>query len=241
MRWRKFASGSRLPGISEKRLLRVGRDYVASAFPNPGRVGCPGRTRLEILARQRAVPDQEQVEHLTTCSDCFAEYHAIRTAWRQKTAAIIGTLVAAAVAITVISSFVIFRHRNLASATAPAKRPVEIVRAPIRNVLLDLRPYERSRGESENSGRLSPPLLDRANLLVTVLLPIGSPEGQYVFQLVDSNGAALVATTGNAAIKDYVTTAVAPFDLRAFAAGRFTLTVRKSDQTAAAAYTVEVH
>lgn len=240
MRWRKFASGSRLPGISEEKLLRVGRDYVASAFPNRGRVGCPGRKRLEVLARQRAVPGQDDIDHLMTCSNCFTEYHTIRTASRQKTAAIIGTLVAAAVAVIVISGVVIFRHRTTASATAPAKRPVEVAHAPARNALVDLRPFETSRGESENSGRLSPPVLERANLLVTILLPVGSPAGQYVFQFLDSNGVPLIATSGNAAIRDYVTTAVALFDLRAFAAGRFTLTVRKSGETAAASYTVEV-
>ena len=240
MRWRKVASGSRLPSITEEKLLCIAWDYVASAFPNPGRVGCPGRKRLEVLASRRAIQNESDIKHLVTCSNCFIEYHAIRRGQRQKTAAIIGTLVAAAVAVIVISGLVIFRHRDPASATPTTKRPIEVAHAPVRNILLDLRPFEKDRGESDNIGRLNPPVLERTKLLVTILLPIGSPEGRYIFQLLDTNGVPLAATSGNAAIRDYVTTVVVPFDLRALAAGRLTLTVRQSGQTAAARYTVEV-
>jgi hypothetical protein len=57
---------------------------------------------------------------------------------------------------------------------------------------------------------------------------------------MDSNGSPVAETSGNAAIKNYVTTAEAPFDLRAVSAGHFTLTVRRAEEVASAAYTVEV-
>jgi hypothetical protein len=242
MRWRKSASDDILPGISEERLLRAGRDYVASAFPNPDRVGCPGRQRLMVLARQTAPPDQSDIDHLMTCSDCFVEFHALRKAWKQRRAATIGALVAAAVGLLVLG-VVISRNPSEVTPVAPAKRPTEVAQEEVRNARIDLRPFERSRGESTNipSRNLSPPILNRANLLVTILLPTGSPEGQYVFKLLDSNGSARVETSGNAAIKDYVTTAEAPFDLRAVSAGRFTLTVRRAAEVATASYAVEVH
>jgi hypothetical protein len=41
-------------------------------------------------------------------------------------------------------------------------------------------------------------------------------------------------------IKDYVTTVAVPFDLREVPAGRFTLTVRRAAEVAAASYSVEV-
>src|SRR2546429_5552485 len=101
MRWRKYASDDIVPGVSEEKLIRAGRDYVASAFPNPERVGCPGHQRLAILARQSSPPDQNDVDHLMTCSDCFVEFHALRKAWKQRRAAAIGALIAAAVALIV--------------------------------------------------------------------------------------------------------------------------------------------
>ncbi len=241
MRWRKSASDDVLPGISEEELLRAGRNYVASAFPNPERVGCPGRQRLAVLARQTSPPDRSDLDHLMTCSDCFVEFHAIRKAWKQRRAVTIGTLIAAAVGLTVFCGIVVSGHYPEATPIAPARRPAELAQEQSRNTLIDLRPFERSRGESTNKPNLSPPILNRANLFVTILLPTGSPEGQYVFKLLDSNGSVRVETSGNAAIRDYVTTAEAPFDLRAVSSGRFTLTVRRAVEVAAASYTVEVH
>jgi hypothetical protein len=177
-----------------------------------------------------------------TCSDCFVEYHAIRKAWKQKRAATFGTLVAAAVAVIVYSSVAILRHHAATGPTVPANRPAEVAQAQLRSAQIDLRPFDNNRGESANNahGRPSPPVLDRANLLVTILLPIGSLEGHYDFRLLDSNGSPRIETSGNAAIKDYVTTVVAPFDLRAIPVGRFTLTVRRAAEVAAASYTLEV-
>jgi hypothetical protein len=196
--------------------------------------------RLEVLARQSSAPDEGDIEHLMTCSACFVEYHGIRKAWKRKKAVTTGTLVAAALALIVFSAVVISRHHIDGTPIAPVKLPVEMAQEHVRNALIDLRPFDRSRGESANTSHVSPPILDRANLLLTILLPIGSPEGQYFFQLLDSNGSPRGKTSGNAAIKDYVTTAEAPFDLRAVSTGRFTLIVRHAGEVASASYAVEV-
>ena len=239
MRWRKSASNDIVPGVSEKRLVQAGRDYAASAFPNPDRIGCPGRERLEALALRTTMPDRDDINHLVTCSPCFIEYHAILKASKQKRAVIIGTLVAAALALIVFSGVVI--SRRLAAPITPAKQPVEAQKQVLKAVI-DLRPFEQVRGDSPNDvrRRLSLPVLDRANLLVTIQLPTGSPEGQYFFQLLDSSGSPRAEASGNAVIKDFVTTVEAPFDLREIPAGRFTLTVRRSVELGSASYAVEV-
>jgi hypothetical protein len=241
MRWRKSASNDIVPGVSEERLVQAGRDYAASAFPNPDRIGCPGRECLEALARRTAMPDGDDIDHLVTCSPCFIEYQTILKASKQKRAVIIGTLVAAALALIVFSGIVISRRDPLATPITPAKQPVEAQKQVLKAVI-DLRPFERVRGESPSDvrSRLSLPVLDRANLLVTIQLPTGSPEGQYFFQLLDSSGSPRVETSGNAVIKDFVTTVDAPFDLREIPAGRFTLTVRRSVELGSASYAVEV-
>ena len=242
MRWRKSQSEDIVPGVSEEKLIHAVRDYVSSAFPNPDRVGCPGRKRLEAFARQTSALDESDLDHLMTCSACFIEYHAILRASKQKRAATIGALITVTLALIVFSGVVISTHHPEAPPIVSGKHPAEVAQESIRTALIDLRPFEKSRGEAGNSPRksLSLPVLDRAKLLVTIQLPTGSPEGQYVFQLLDSNGSPLVETSGKAAIKDYVTTAEAPFDLRAVSAGHFTLTVRRAVEVASAAYTVEV-
>ena len=239
MRWRKSASNDIVPGVSEKRLVQAGRDYAASAFPNPDRIGCPGRERLETLALRTAMPDRDDIDHLVTCSPCFIEYHAILKASKQKRAVIIGTLVAAALALIVFSGVVI--SRRLAAPITPAKQPVEAQKQVLKAVI-DLRPFEQVRGDSPNDvrRRLSLPVLDRANLLVTIQLPTGSPEGQYYFQLLDSSGSPRAEASGNAVIKDFVTTVEAPFDLREIPAGHFTLAVRRTVALGSASYAVEV-
>jgi hypothetical protein len=242
MRWRESASGNILPGISEERFLRAARDYVASGFPNPDRIGCPGRERLEVLACHKSVPDQDDIDHVMTCSECFIEYHIILKARKRKRKATVGILVAAALAAMVVSAIFLSRHQPAPVPIAPAKTPVEVAQEQVRKAVINLRPFERIRGESGNSTRSHPsaPVLDRANLLVTIQLPIGSPEGQYFFQLLDSNSSPRVEASGNAAIRDYVTEAEAPFDLRAVSAGRYTLTVRRAAEVASASYIVEV-
>jgi hypothetical protein len=239
MRWRKSASNDIVPGVSEERLVQAGRDYAASAFPNPDRIGCPGRERLETLARRTAMPDGDDIDHLVTCSPCFIEYQTILKASKQKRAVIIGTLVAAALALIVFSGVVI--SRRLAAPITPAKQPVEAQKQVLKAVI-DLRPFEQVRGDSPNDvrRRLSLPVLDRANLLVTIQLPTGSPEGQYFFQLLDSSGSPRVEASGNAVIKDFVTTVEAPFDLREIPAGHFTLAVRRTVALGSASYAVEV-
>lgn len=239
MRWRKSASNDMVLGVSEERLVQAGRDYAASAFPNPDRIGCPGRERLETLARRTAMPDGDDIDHLVTCSPCFIEYQTILKASKQKRAVIIGTLVATALALIVFSGVVI--SRRLAAPITPAKQPVEAQKQVLKAVI-DLRPFEQVRGDSPTDvrSRLSLPVLDRADLLVTIQLPTGSPEGQYFFQLLDSSGSPRVETSSNAVIKDFVTTVEAPFDLREIPAGRFTLTVRRSVELGSASYAVEV-
>jgi hypothetical protein len=239
MRWRKSASNDIVPGVSEERLVQAGRDYAASAFPNPDRIGCPGRECLEALARRTAMPDGDDIDHLVTCSPCFIEYQTILKASKQKRAVIIGTLVAAALALIVFFGVVI--SRRLATPITPAKQPVE-AQKQILKAVIDLRPFERVRGDSPSAVRSRPslPVLDRADLLVTIQLPTGSPEGQYFFQLLDSSGSPRAEASGDAVIKDFVTTVEAPFDLREIPAGHFTLAVRRTVALGSASYAVEV-
>jgi hypothetical protein len=225
MRWRISAGDKILPGVSEERFLRAAREYARSAFPNPDRVGCPGRNRLEALARNhyRPTDEVEEVQHVATCSPCFAEYETIRRAWKRQRTVAAGALVAACLAIIGVAGF-FFLGRYSALQRIPKQ-------------LVDLRPFESFRGVAPGSP--GPVILRRENLMLVILLPIGSGEGQYVLRVLDASGATRIETTGNAMIKNYVTTVEAPFDLRSLQPGRFTLTVRRTAALASTSYPVE--
>jgi hypothetical protein len=226
MRWRISAGDKILPGVTEERFLRAAREYARSAFPNPDRVGCPGRSRLEALARDHCRPtdEAEDVQHVATCSPCFAEYETVRRAWKRRRAVATGALVAACLAIIGVGGFFF-----LGRYSAPQRVPKQLV---------DLRPFESFRGAA--AGSPSPVSLRRENLMLVILLPIGSGEGQYVLRLLDASSATRIETTGNAMIKNYVTTLQSPFDLRSLPPGRFTLTIRRAASLASTSYPVEI-
>jgi hypothetical protein len=126
-------------------------------------------------------------------------------------------------------------------AQPPAKTP-EIAKDVRQKRVVDLRPYERQRGgaDTEPSRQPGPVFLDRSLLELTIQLPIGSEEGRYRFTLTDAAGVQKLEISGEAIIRNYITTVEAPLDLRAMSPGRYTLTVRRIDGIADAPYPVEI-
>jgi hypothetical protein len=240
---RRESGGNTLPDADEDRLLRVARDRVRSAYPNPSRAGCPGRKRLEALARDECRPADEvdDLKHVVTCSPCFAEYDAIRTAWRRKRSRTLAGVAATAVAVMVSIGVFFLNHRTAVVHAPPATKTVEVARGETRKQVLDLRPFETFRGVTPKEGQALPaPTLDRANLLLTVQLPIGSYEGRYLFTVLDSDRKPRVETSASAMMKDHVTTVEVQADLTSLPPGRFTLLIRREGAYATTSYPIEV-
>lgn len=59
-----------------EQLITFGREYFATDFPNPARVGCPSPGALQTLARSDELPGDELCDHLFGCSECFRAYRA---------------------------------------------------------------------------------------------------------------------------------------------------------------------
>ncbi|MCI0392473.1 MAG: hypothetical protein MOB07_27390 [Acidobacteria bacterium] len=59
-----------------EQLITFGREYFATDFPNPARVGCPSPEALQLLARSGELPGDELCDHLFGCSECFRAYRA---------------------------------------------------------------------------------------------------------------------------------------------------------------------
>jgi len=240
--WNRHADKPSLR-IPEKQFLRAASQYVRSAYPNSDRKGCPDRTCLEIIARRTRRPTSEEVQHITTCSPCFIEYHAIRRQWKRRRVFAMAGLVAAVLLVAFVSVLLIFEHRNIRPFVPSEEKPTDIARSLPQKRLIDLRPYERDRGDQgDNGGAKLPSLVfDRAIIDLSVQLPVGVEEGRYLFEILDAPGNRRLEAPGQAMIINYITTAEVRFDLRLFSPGRFTLTVKRSDQSKLVSCPIEIH
>ena len=58
-------------------------DFLLEAHPNPERKGCPDDETLRALAEDRLPPGQPVLQHLASCSECYAEYRNYRQDWKE--------------------------------------------------------------------------------------------------------------------------------------------------------------
>ena len=231
-----------IPAIDEGRLIRAAAEYIESAYPNPDRIGCPSRGELGNIVRGKgSVSDiLAGLDHVTSCSPCFAEYRIIRNARKRKRTAGIAAFVITVAAMIAIFGILLYRGERREFSSQPSTKSVEVASGR-RELTIDLRSYTGTRGGAPSTGHPRHTLtLPRANLSLTFQLPVGSREGRYHFELLDSNGAMSVETSGNARNRDYVMTVETAFDLRSLPPGRFTLIMRPDDGTDGTPFPVEV-
>ena len=50
------------------------KEYLLTAFPNPGRRGCPGSEVLQGLAERELSLSDPAMHHVASCSECYREY-----------------------------------------------------------------------------------------------------------------------------------------------------------------------
>lgn len=210
----------------------VGDDEIdvlfGTANPNPERVGCVSGEVLAELASRGAI-DAQAYEHLTVCSPCYREFrrlqedasHAAKPAgarWLPWAAA------AALVILLVTGAWFYLRAPGVGEAPAPA--PV----ATLVSLEVDLRPYAVSRSERPEPGQ-QPLALSADRLALTLLLPIGSEPGTYEVRLLDNSSQPVAEASGQAEIRDFVTTLVVEIDLSATPAGEYRLAVRRDGES----------
>jgi hypothetical protein len=94
---------------------------------------------------------------------------------------------------------------------------------------LDLRPYAVARSPQDPGG--PPPLvLPRGRVVATILFVVGSEPGPYEVEVRDSGSQALAVASGQAAIRDFVTTLEVPIDLQNVTPGDHRLAVRRAGE-----------
>src|ERR1700722_7754008 len=72
---------------NSKDFLAFARSYLADAFPNPGRQGCPPDEALQSFAVNPRATDEAITEHIASCSPCFKRYSELLTEVKSQRAA----------------------------------------------------------------------------------------------------------------------------------------------------------
>lgn len=57
-------------------------DFLLQSFPNPERKGCPDEKKLRAFAEGR-LPGDPVLSHISSCSECYAEYRHYRRDWKE--------------------------------------------------------------------------------------------------------------------------------------------------------------
>ncbi len=180
---RLFESASRKsdPAIDEERFLRAARAYALKRFPNPERKGCPPAAELEAMARHQISLSGigDRARHIASCSPCLRDYLDARERWKRRRRRLIAVLSAAAGLGIAIAGLSLLAPPAPVSPSPPPSIAEQSPPDAVRLATLDLRPLEPVRGEAET--RAGAPVLLRANLKLTVLLPVGSEPDTYEF------------------------------------------------------------
>lgn len=200
---------------------------LGRANPNPTRAGCPPREVLIALARKERPIGDAAYEHLTKCSPCYREFRALQVAEHPQTgvSALKWAAAAAALLVVLIGGWFFFAAGDREDPTGQIASSQESPTPELRTEL-DLRQYAVTRSDQKQSERPSLPL-PRGRLSVTILLPVGSEPGSYEIQVLDSELKSRASATGQAEIRNYITTLQGTIDLHSLVPGTYQLALRR--------------
>ena len=209
------------PEQKYNRLAAAVQQTILSSFPNPDRVGCPGGVRLREVAARRTIVEDDDWQHITHCSPCYAEFLGAkeeirRLGRRERTLRLIGgtsllILVAA-----------IGGYRYWSESRAPR----EIASVAFEPATLNLRDSSGTRGDGKTDQE-DIPVLPRRPLELTIILPFGSEPGDYQVEWVDARGHVLMKGNGRASIHNGDTSLSARSDTSAFGPGDYEIGLRQ--------------
>lgn len=206
--------------VDDEMDLLLGR-----GFPNPTREGCPTVDVVNALSRKGRPITDPGYEHLAQCSPCYREFRGFQQADRRAHAAARARrrwvlAAAAAVTIAVGGTWLVLRRdspRGVTSSTAVGEA---------QTARLDLRPFAVTRG-GDPRPTPDPLVLPRGHVRATILLPVGAEPGLYELRVLDEELSVRATATGEATIRDYVTTIVADLDVSALPPSAYQLGVRR--------------
>jgi hypothetical protein len=196
-------------------LLDILRQGLATEFPNPERIGCPGSALLKGIAQGRVSLTEAEpwLDHLGSCSPCFQEFKEFRrqsVIQRRRALILVAT---AAVLLFAVGGWLWVRARRSVEATDVA--------------VLDLRERSVARGQSQSEAHQAPLEISRTTKHLVLDLPIGSKEGPYDVGLLTGTGEQILRATGMAELHDHIIDLRVDVDLGGVQAGAYSLGLRQ--------------
>jgi len=205
-------------------LVTAAREALPSDFPNPERINCPEASTLEaVAARRLSVPDiDDLIDHIATCSPCFTAYTEFRNAYcSRRNTKVLGTLLAV---LAVATTAWHFGRPVLFPKPHP---PGQITETAPLTAVLDFRNRTSERSaQSPPQGPQEVPHLRRSLLIIQMMLPLGTEDGQYSLQF-SSGGEISAQATGMATFDGTSEALTARVDLRTIKPGQYTLAIRR--------------
>jgi hypothetical protein len=123
---------------ADKRLLDILRQGLATEFPNPERIGCPGNALLKGIAQGKVSLTEAEpwLDHLGSCSPCFQEFKEFRRQSAIQRRRVLTWVATAAVLLFAVGGWLWVRARHSVETTDVA--------------VLDLRERSVARGQSQS-------------------------------------------------------------------------------------------
>jgi len=232
------------------RFLRLLDRELAEGFPNPNRIGCPDSELLQRLARHQVpIPEIDPwIDHLGSCSECFADFNRLRLASRVRQQRFI--LYGAAASVLLASAGLLWwqlsrgRETSAPIAGVAAKNPLVVAgkgsgREDVASTGADRKPFEvmlnltRSTTRGEKNTNDSQMIRVPARLLkCRMTLPLGSSNGLYYVRVQrTAQSEALKTGQGNASINGGNVRLDVELDLSNMAAGRYLLSYRHAGES----------
>jgi hypothetical protein len=159
-------------------------------FPNPDRVGCPGRDIVAAIAAHMMPLSQAEshLNHLTSCSPCYQDFLQFQAEHRRRRARMIFAVAASVLIVAALATWATLRPHG----------------PQIASKIVDLRDRSMTRGTEPppSEPRLEIP---RNITHLDIYLPLGSSEGSYEVRLTSISGETVFAVTGEAKLEQGTT------------------------------------
>ena len=209
----------------ERRLLRTAAVAIKVEFPNPDRCGCPDAEIVRSLALRRIPLSQtgDLVDHIATCAPCFDAYTRFRR--RRRNVRVIAPMVVGVICLIALA-LLSFPHR-VPPAQSRQQLLANLPPVPVRPVTIDYRQTSPTRSPELQLRVGETPRLSRGVLDLTILLPVGTEDGEYSIELRTSGTQAVVHASGSAKWDGHAVTLATRVDIRQVAAGVYTLALSK--------------
>jgi len=180
-------------------------------FPNPERIGCPGREIVAAIAAHKMPLSQAEsyLDHLTSCSPCYRDFLQLQAEHRRGRTRMVFAVAATVLIVVGLGTWAMLRPRGQQMA----------------NAVIDLRDRSMTRG-TETPPSQPPLVLPRNISHLDIYLPLGSSDGPYDVRLALDSTQPVLSTTGQAKLEQGLTVLHLDLGKHILSSGRYVLQIR---------------